>query len=63
MSERLPVGDVRLLVSNAGVGANARLVDTAPADIDQLLMLNVVAPARLAHVDLPVMLAANEGRS
>ncbi|MGC7101036.1 SDR family NAD(P)-dependent oxidoreductase [Amycolatopsis lurida] len=56
VSERLATGDVRLLISNAGAGGFARL-----ADVDRLLTLNAVAPARLAHAALPGMLAANEG--
>ncbi|WP_129667765.1 SDR family NAD(P)-dependent oxidoreductase [Phytoactinopolyspora endophytica] len=61
VSERLAAGDVRLLISNAGVGGFARLADVDPADVDRLLTLNAVAPARLAHAALPGMLAANEG--
>lgn len=60
VSERLTAGDVRLLISNAGVGGFARLSDVDPADVDRLMTLNAVAPARLAHAALPGMLAANE---
>ncbi|WP_153033936.1 SDR family oxidoreductase [Amycolatopsis sp. YIM 10] len=61
VSERLATGDVRLLISNAGAGGYARLADVDPADVDRLLTLNAVAPARVAHAALPGMLAANEG--
>ncbi|MEW2805925.1 SDR family NAD(P)-dependent oxidoreductase [Streptomyces massasporeus] len=58
---RLAAGDVRLLVSNAGAGGYAPLVDVDPADIDRLLTLNAVAPVQLVRAVLPGMLAAGEG--
>ncbi|MFD9042712.1 SDR family NAD(P)-dependent oxidoreductase [Streptomyces bottropensis] len=61
VTDRLAAGDVRMLISNAGAGGYAPLVDVDPADIDRLLTLNAVAPVRLAHAVLPGMLAAGEG--
>ncbi|MET9817445.1 SDR family NAD(P)-dependent oxidoreductase [Streptomyces sp. NPDC006355] len=58
---RLAAGDVRLLISNAGVGGYAPLTDVAPDEIDRLLTLNAVAPIQLARAALPGMLAADEG--
>ncbi|MFE2062296.1 SDR family NAD(P)-dependent oxidoreductase [Streptomyces sp. NPDC059467] len=58
---RLEDGDVRLLISCAGVGGYAPLADVDPAEIDRLLTLNAVAPVRLARAALPGMLTAGEG--
>ncbi|MFD4603059.1 SDR family NAD(P)-dependent oxidoreductase [Streptomyces sp. NPDC058464] len=59
--ERLAVGDVRLLISNAGAGGYARLVDVDPGEIDRMLTLNGTAPVQLARAALPGMLAAGTG--
>ncbi|MDX2548131.1 SDR family NAD(P)-dependent oxidoreductase [Streptomyces sp. WI04-05B] len=61
VTDRLAAGDVGMLISNAGAGGYAPLVDVDPADIDRLLTLNAVAPVRLVHAALPGMLAAGEG--
>ncbi|MFC9502785.1 SDR family NAD(P)-dependent oxidoreductase [Streptomyces sp. NPDC057002] len=61
VTKRLSVGDVRLLISNAGVGGYAPLADVAPDEITRLLTLNAVAPVQLARAALPGMLAAGEG--
>ncbi|MGW7645207.1 SDR family NAD(P)-dependent oxidoreductase [Streptomyces bobili] len=58
---RLAAGDVRMLISNAGAGGYAPLIDVETTDIDRLLTLNAVAPIRLVHAALPGMLAAGEG--
>ncbi|GAB2966896.1 SDR family NAD(P)-dependent oxidoreductase [Streptomyces pseudoechinosporeus] len=58
---RLAAGDVRLLISNAGVGGYAPLTDVAPDEVNRLLTLNAVAPIQLARAALPGMLAADEG--
>lgn len=55
------VGDVDLLVSNAGYGISARLVDTDPSDVDGMVRLNVLAVARLARAALPAMVARGHG--
>jgi len=61
VTDRLAVGDVGTLISNAGAGGYALLADVDSADIDRLLTLNAVAPVRLVHAALPAMLAAGEG--
>ena len=61
VTDRLAAGDVRMLISNAGAGGYAPLVDVDPADIDRLLTLNAVAPVQLVRAALPGMLAAGEG--
>jgi short-subunit dehydrogenase len=61
VADRLAAGDVRLLVSNAGAGGYAPLVDVDPGDIDRLLTLNAVAPVQLVRAALPGMLSAGEG--
>jgi hypothetical protein len=58
---RLTAGDVRLLISNAGVGGYAPLADVTPDEVDRLLTLNAVTPIQLVRAALPGMLAADEG--
>ncbi|WP_241267543.1 SDR family NAD(P)-dependent oxidoreductase [Streptomyces scabichelini] len=61
VADRLAAGDVRMLISNAGAGGYAPLIDVDPADIEPLLTLNAVAPIQLVRAALPGMLAAGEG--
>jgi uncharacterized protein len=58
---RLAAGDVRLLISNAGVGGYAPLTEVDPAEVGRLLTLNAVAPVQLVRAALPGMVAADEG--
>jgi uncharacterized protein len=58
---RLAAGDVRLLISNAGVGGYAPLTDVPPDEVDRLLTLNAVTPIQLVRAALPGMLSAGEG--
>lgn len=55
------VGDVDLLVNNAGFGISARLVDVDPAQVDGMIRLNVLALARLTRAALPGMVARGHG--
>ncbi|MFC0438121.1 SDR family oxidoreductase [Kutzneria buriramensis] len=61
VTNRLAAGDVRLLISNAGVGGYAPLTEVDPVEVDRLLTLNAVAPVQLVRAALPGMLTANEG--
>jgi uncharacterized protein len=61
VTKRLAADDVRLLISNAGVGGYAPLLDIAPDEIDRLLTLNAVAPIQLARAALPGMRGAGDG--
>lgn len=61
VTERLSAGDVRHLISNAGVGGYAPLIDVDPAEIDDLLTLNVEAHVQLVRAALPGMFAADDG--
>ncbi|MFE9453912.1 SDR family NAD(P)-dependent oxidoreductase [Streptomyces sp. NPDC006739] len=61
VTARLGAGDVRLLISNAGAGGYAPLIDVGPAEIDDLLTLNATAHVQLVRAALPGMLAADEG--
>ncbi|WP_330293038.1 SDR family NAD(P)-dependent oxidoreductase [Streptomyces sp. NBC_00576] len=61
VAERQSAGDVRLLISNAGVGGYAPLIDIDAARIDDLLTLNAAAHVQLIRAVLPGMLAAGEG--
>lgn len=61
VTERLALGDVRLLVSNAGAAGSGPLATTDPTDIDPFLTLNGVATMELVRAALPGMLAADDG--
>ncbi|GAB3379613.1 SDR family NAD(P)-dependent oxidoreductase [Amycolatopsis echigonensis] len=60
-AERAARGDLRLLVSNAGVGGYAPLPEVAPADVDRLWRLNATAPVTLARAVLPSLLEKGDG--
>jgi NAD(P)-dependent dehydrogenase (short-subunit alcohol dehydrogenase family) len=55
-------GPVEVLVSNAGAGFAAPLVDTTDDDWSRMLELNLTAPFRLVRRVLPGMLGAGWGR-
>ena len=55
------VGDVDLLVNNAGYGISAHLAKTDPADVDGMIRLNVLALARLTRAALPGMIERGHG--
>ncbi|MGW1784841.1 SDR family NAD(P)-dependent oxidoreductase [Streptomyces sp. NPDC002143] len=61
VTERLVIGDVRLLISNAGVGGYAPLAEVDPAEIGSLITLNAGASIQLTRAALPGMLDAGEG--
>ena len=50
-----------LLVNNAGIGISGHFVDLLVADVDQLLVVNTVAPTRLMRHVLPGMRARRRG--
>jgi short-subunit dehydrogenase len=56
----LPPFDI--LVNCAGAGRLAPLIDHRPAEVDQLLALNVRAPIRLTQAVLPAMRQRRRGR-
>lgn len=60
-AERAAMGDVRLLISNAGASGYAPLQDVPADDLDALWRLNATAPVTLAHAVLPSLLARGEG--
>jgi short-subunit dehydrogenase len=41
--------NITLLVNNAGMSLNGGLLDSAPAELDQIIALNITAPTRLAR--------------
>jgi short-subunit dehydrogenase len=55
------VGDVDLLVNNAGYGIARHLAEVAPEDVDGMIRLNVLALARLTRAALPGMLERRHG--
>lgn len=50
-----------ILVSNAGTFAIGRVGDLPPADVEQMLHLNLVAPYQLFHAFVPAMRARGSG--
>jgi NAD(P)-dependent dehydrogenase (short-subunit alcohol dehydrogenase family) len=55
-------GPVEVLVSNAGAGTAAPLVETTDEDWSRMLELNLTAPFRLVRRTLPAMTAQGWGR-
>jgi short-subunit dehydrogenase len=45
---RLGVGDIALLVNNAGMALTGGILDNGPVELTRLIALNVTAPTRLA---------------
>jgi uncharacterized protein len=52
---------VTVLVNNAGLSRLGRFIDLSPADHNNLLMVNAVAPSRLARAVLPGFVARDTG--
>ena len=55
------VGEVDLLVNNAGYGIARHLAEVAPEHVDGMIRLNVLALARLTRAALPGMLERGHG--
>jgi hypothetical protein len=55
------VGDIDLLVNNAGYGISEHVAKTEPTDIEGMIRLNVLALARLTRAALPGMLDRGHG--
>lgn len=55
------LGPIDILVNNAGLEANANFADFSPAEIEQLLQIDLVAPVLLAREVLPDMLRRKTG--
>jgi len=52
---------ITMLVNNAGLGATKSLIDSAPADLDALITLNVLALTRLTRAVAPGLVARGNG--
>jgi NAD(P)-dependent dehydrogenase (short-subunit alcohol dehydrogenase family) len=55
------LGDVSILVQNAGLAESAPLARTTDAMLERHLALNVSAPLRMARLLVPAMVAAKSG--
>jgi len=55
------VGDVDVLVANAGLPGTGRLEEYEPEQIDRVLDVNLRAPVHMTHALLPGMLARDRG--
>lgn len=54
-------GPIDLLINNAGVEINTRFERKTPAEIDQIIITNVIATLQLTRLILPGMLARRRG--
>jgi short-subunit dehydrogenase len=54
-------GSIAMLVNNAGMGATAKLVDSDPQALDDMINLNVLALTRLTRAVAPAMVARGKG--
>ncbi|MBT8240201.1 MAG: SDR family NAD(P)-dependent oxidoreductase [Acidimicrobiia bacterium] len=54
-------GPIDILVNNAGMGRTGLVADQPPADIESVLRLNLVVPARLCSEALPSMIERGRG--
>jgi short-subunit dehydrogenase len=61
VERRLAVGDIDLLVNNAGFGTTGLLTEIEPERVAQELAVDVTALARLTRAALPVLLERGSG--
>jgi uncharacterized protein len=54
-------GPIDVLVNNAGLDASKRLEDSTAEEVEQVLYVNLIAPAELCRQVLPGMLARERG--
>lgn len=55
-------GRIDVIVLNAGIGLSAPLTDIAPAQVDELIQVDLAAPIRLTRAVLPGMVERGAGR-
>lgn len=55
------LGPVDVLVNNAGLEVTSRLVDLEPAEVEQVIAVNLTAPMLLTRLVLPEMLERRRG--
>src|SRR5205823_3523921 len=55
-------GPVDVLVNNAGVSVVGWYLDRTPAEIDQVMTVNLLAPMRLCRLLLPLMVERGRGQ-
>ena len=56
------VGPVDILINNAGVANVGWYLDRTPAEIDQVMTVNLLAPMKLVRLVVPGMLARGRGQ-
>ena len=61
VAARLAVGDVDLLVNNAGIGLGKSFQQASEAEVLAQLDINVTAPTMLCHAAVPAMVARGHG--
>lgn len=58
---RLAAGDIECFVNNAGIAVSGQVLASDPQALTQQVLLNVLAPTRLARAALPAMKARGHG--
>lgn len=61
IERRLAAGDITLLVNNAGMSLNGSVLENGPAELGQIIALNVAAPTRLAAAAAKAFVARGDG--
>lgn len=61
VARRIQIGEISLLVNNAGLGFRGRVVDQPDGSISELTRVNLEAPMRLSRAALAPMLARGSG--
>ena len=54
-------GRIDILINSAGIGSSPSLCDSSDNDLERVLAVNLLGPARLMHAVLPVMKAQRHG--
>jgi len=54
-------GRIDILINAAGIGSSPSICDSSDGDLEKVLAVNLLGPARLMHAVLPVMKAQGRG--
>ena len=54
-------GRIDFLINSAGIGSSPSICDSSDSDLERVLAVNLLGPARLMHAVLPVMKAQRRG--
>jgi len=54
-------GRIDVLINSAGIGSSPAICDSSDSDLERVLAVNLLGPARLMHAVLPIMKAQGRG--